>query len=163
MSGAQAIIACAPLRGEKKESKSIGTIGNIFYIWLQGESDALSYTSSEAYMQMLTAYKNNLKEDIGIHAFGIIEVGYFCCTVSWLTDRTLTEARTCDEQIMQAQEQIVLEDTDFIMLTQICKTISLDPTYINPTADGHYNNKAMSIIATEAGTTLSTVQNSKSR
>lgn len=141
-----------------QKAKSIGTIGNIYYIWLQGESDTLSYTTSDAYKQMLTTYKNDLKEDVGIHAFGIIEVGYFCSRVSWLTDRTLNEARACDEQIMQAQEQIVLEDSDFIMLTQVCKTLSLDPTYINPNADGHYNNAAMTIIGTEAAKALADFQ-----
>ena len=55
---------------------------------------------------------------------------------------------------MQAQEQIVSENKDFILLTQICKTLSLDSTNINPNADGRFNNKAMAVIAKEAANAL---------
>jgi len=148
--------ACAleKIRQGIEKAKTIGTIGKIYYLWLQGESDALNQTACETYKKMLIAYKNDLKQDIGINVFGIIEVGYFCCNVSWVTDRTKEEARICDEAIMCAQEQAVQEDADFVMLTQICKTLSDDPAYINPQAQGHYNNAAMTRIGTEAGTAL---------
>lgn len=137
---------------EKVKEKSV--VGRIFYIWLQGESDAVGRTSEEDYMQMLTSYKNDLKEAIGFDKFGIIEVGYFCRTVKWLTNRTNEERRACDETIMRAQERLVQKDEDFVMLSQICKALSLESEYINPLADGHYNNKAMARIGTEVGKAL---------
>ena len=146
--------ALKKVQGGIEAAKQLGEIDKIYYIWLQGESDAIFRTSGEDYKKMLTAYKNDLKVDMGIHKFGIIEVGYFCGTVRWLQDRTKDEGRMDDEIIMTAQEQIVEEDNDFVMLTQICKDLSLNAEYINPFADGHYNNKAMARIGQEAGTAL---------
>lgn len=142
------------IKGGIEKAKKLGEIDHIYYMWLQGESDAIFRTSCEDYKKMLTDFKNDLKADAGIEKFGIIEVGYFCATVRWLTDRTKEDGRLCDEVIMQAQEQLPLEDNDFVMLTQVCKELSLDAKYINPDADGHYNNKAMARIGQEAGTAL---------
>lgn len=135
-------------------AKDSGKIGNILCVWLQGESDALNRTSKEDYMRMLTAFKDALKQDIGLNKFGIIEVGYFCYTVGWLTDRTKEDAKACDETIMAAQEALPTVDADFVMLTQICKVLSLDSAYENPLADGHYTNKGVAIIGEEAGKAL---------
>lgn len=148
--------ACAvrKIRAGIEKAKTAGTVDRIYYIWLQGESDAIERTGKTEYMRLLTQYKNDLKKDIGIQIFGIIKVGYFCATVRWLTDRTKEDAKACDEAIMQAQEALVEEDSDFVLLTGICKTLSLDPQNINPFADGHYNNAAMTVIGTEAGTAL---------
>ena len=132
-------------------------IGKIYYIWLQGESDAIARTSKENYEKMLTNLKNSLKSDAGIDKFCIIEVGYFCGAVTWLHDRTIEEGRLHDEAIMQAQEDLCVKDRDFCMLTQICKTLSLDKANINPFAQGHYNNKAMVLIGTEAGKALADI------
>lgn len=148
--------ACAlqKLRAGIEKAKTLGTVDRIYYIWLQGESDAIERTTKDTYMQLLTDYKNDLKEDVGIHKFGMIEVGYFCATVGWLTDRTKEDSKACDEAVMQAQEALAEADPDFVLLTDICKTRSLDPQYINPFADGHYNNAAMTVIGTEAGKAL---------
>ena len=137
-----------------EKTKEYGAINKIYYIWLQGESDAIARTDTAQYMQMLTAYKNDLKQAVGIDKFCIIGVGYFCGSITWLKDRTQEEGRVCDEAIMQAQVQLPKLDPDFVLLTQVCKELSLDSTYINPYAQGHYNNTAMTIIGTEAGTAL---------
>ena len=146
--------ALAKLRGGIRKATELGSVGRIFYIWLQGESDAIARTSTESYIRMLTAYKNALKEDAGIDRFCIIEVGYFCGTVTWIRDRTREEGIACDEAIMAAQEQLPALDPDFVLLTDICKRLSLDPCSINPHAQGHYNNAAMTVIGTQAGTAL---------
>ena len=146
--------ALKKIKGGIEKAKQLGEIDKIYYMWLQGESDAIYRTTCEDYKKMLTAFKNDLKADAGIQKFGIIEVGYFCGTVRWLQDRTKEEGRKDDEVIMTAQEQLPEEDTDFVMLTQICKELSLDPEYINPDADGHYNNKAMARIGQEAANAL---------
>ena len=134
--------------------KVYGPVNKVYYIWLQGESNAIARTSAEAYAQMLIAYKNALKHTVCIDKFCLIEVGYFSGTVTWLKDRTLEEGIAFDEAIMQAQDHLPLTDNDFVLLTQICKTLSRDRIHINPYAQGHYNNSAMAIIGEEAGKSL---------
>lgn len=140
-----------------RKAREIGTVRHIRYLWLQGESDAINRTTEAEYMERMTVYKDALKRDAGIEVFGIIQVGYFCCTVSWLTDRTKEDSKACDEVIMRAQERLAVDDPDFIMLTKICPIISLDPEYINPNAEGHYNNKGLNLIGREAGKALATL------
>lgn len=146
--------ALQKIRAGLKKAAEIGTIGHVYYIWLQGESDAIKRTPEDTYIERLIAYKNDLKQDIGIERFGLIEIGYFCSNVAWLTDRTKEDALACDETIMRAQERLPAIDSDFVMLTQICKKLSVDPACINPDADGHYNNKAMTEIGKAAAETL---------
>jgi len=55
---------------------------------------------------------------------------------------------------MQAQEELPHADADFVLLTDICKTLSLDPAFINPHEDGHYNNLAMERIGNSAAQAL---------
>ncbi len=133
--------------------KKVGEIGRVYYLWLQGESDAIDHTSEAVYKERLTAYKNGLKEDVGIDRFGIIEVGYFSPAATWV-DWSAEEGFACDEEIIKAQENLPGEDPDFVLLTRVCKDLSLRPKYINPDAPGHYNNLAMEIIGTEAGKAL---------
>lgn len=132
----------------------MGTVKNIYYVWLQGESDAIEHTTEEEYVARLTAYKNALKRDVGITRFGIIRVGYFCGTVRWLTDRTRDEGKADDETIMRAQERVAADDADFVMLTRKTATMSLDARFINPTEDGHFNNAALSMLGEAAGHAL---------
>ena len=56
-----------------------------------------------------------------------------------------------------AQERVVSEDSDFVMLTRVCTELSMNKDYINPEASGHYNNKGMEIIGTEAGKALAAI------
>lgn len=39
--------------------KASGPVNKVYYIWLKGESDAITCISTEAYLQILTAYKND--------------------------------------------------------------------------------------------------------
>ena len=131
--------------------------------WLQGESDAIYRTPEEVYIERMRKFRDDLVREVGIEAFGIIEVGWFCGTVRWLTDRTHEDALACDATIMRAQERLCSEEAEgdipgrFVMLTQICKALSLDNTYINPKADGHYNNRAMALIGSDAAYTLARI------
>ena len=124
-------------------------IGHIFFIWLQGESDAIKGTSSQAYLDYLRVLKDALKRDVGIEKFGVIQVGYFVSTCTWCA--SLDKRTERDEAIMHAQEQAVESDSDFVMLTKICPKLSQQAEFINPQADGHYNNAGMEIIGREAG------------
>ena len=143
------------IRAGLAKAKELGEIGHIYYVWLQGESDAIIGTSTEEYVAMLTEYKNTLKKEFGIEKFGIIKVGYFYCTSQWHQHIGTYETRKVfDEAIHKAQELAVERDGDFVMLTRICTEMSMNPTYINPEASGHYNNAGMEIIGGEAGTAL---------
>jgi hypothetical protein len=129
------------------------TLGKIYFVWLQGESDALIQTTEEEYLQRLKQFKDDLKKEITIEKFAIIKVGYFASEATWLRAQKERWIEW-DEAIQNAQERAVKEDTDFVMLTRICPNLSKDADFINPEACGHYNNSAMEIIGTEAGNTL---------
>ena len=119
-------------------------VEHIYYIWLQGESDAIRDLSEDEYYEKLIRFKNCLKRDCGIEKFGIIRVGYF----------TTPEK---DERIMEAQERAVHEDPDFLLLTRITSQITenlLNPDFINQEYSGHYNNRAMTVVGKDAGETL---------
>ena len=134
-----------------KDLKLRGT----YVVWLQGESDAIVRNTAEDYGAMLTAFKNAVKETVGIEVFGIIKVGYFCRTVSWLRPQFDEESgRLADEAIMASQEKLAETDPDFAILTRVCPDMSLDPKWLNPWAEGHFNNAAMTVIGTEAGRAL---------
>lgn len=139
-----------------QKAKEMGKIEHIYYVWLQGESDALIHTGEEEYLHRLIEYKNQLKAQFGIEKFGIIKVGYYLAQASWNMNPSDTEQDKIiyNENIMRAQERAVEEDNDFVMLTRVATKLSQDPAYINPQAAGHYNNKAMEIIGKEAGVAL---------
>ncbi|MBQ8578225.1 MAG: hypothetical protein IJ449_09740 [Clostridia bacterium] len=121
-------------------------IEHIYFVWLQGESDALLKRPEDEYYSMLVAFKNALKADLGIEKFGIIRVGYFAeCYDNPVED---------DEAIIRAQERACKEDDDFLMLSRLTALLSRDQDYINPFERGHYNNRAFELIGTDAGGTL---------
>ncbi len=147
--------AAKKIRAGIRKAAAEGTVEHIYYVWLQGEADAIIQTPEEEYLQNLIRYKEMLKSDFGIEKFGIIKVGYFFCTSQWHTKiGTYETKKICDEAIMQAQEAAVKVDSDFIMLSRVCTELSMKPEYINPNASGHYNNEGMEIIGTEAGNAL---------
>lgn len=140
------------------KAKTLGDIEHIYYVWLQGESDAVIESTEEEYLERIIRYKNTLKTELGIEKFGIIKVGYFYCTSQWHQNvSNYDDKKKCDEAIMSAQERAVAEDSDFVMLTRVCPELSMKPEYINPKASGHYNNAAMEIIGTEAAKGLAAI------
>jgi len=130
----------------------------VFFVWLQGESDAVIESTEDEYVERLTRLKNTLKAEVGIEKFGIIKVGYFYCTSQWHKNvSNYDDKKKCDETIMSAQERAVSEDSDFVMLTRVCTELSMKSEYINPEASGHYNNAAMEIIGAEAAKGLAAI------
>lgn len=132
-------------------------VDKVFFVWLQGESDAIDGVSAKDYIYRLTLLKNALKTDINIDAFGIIQVGYFASVITYLDQPFATRLHN-DETIIAAQETITKQDDDFILLTDVCKNLSRRAEYINPFAEGHYNNKAMEIIGKNAARTLAQIR-----
>ena len=116
-------------------------IGRIFFVWLQGESDAVAGNSKEYYKESITALCRALKNDIGIEKFGIIRVGRF----------TRSER---DDEIINAQIEVSRENSDFLMLTDICQRLPDMEGYMNPTVPGHYSAKGYEAIGRAAGESL---------
>lgn len=139
--------------------KETNAVEHIYYVWLQGESDALIHTEEGEYLQWLIKYKNQLKALFSIEKFGIIKMGYYLAQGSWNMNPNDTEQDKIwyNECIMRAQEKAVETDGDFIMLTRVCVELSQNRLYINPFAEGHYNNSAMEIIGRQAGERLANV------
>lgn len=129
-------------------------VEKIYFIWLQGESDAIKRTGTAAYEKMLVEFKNALKERISFDKFAIIRQGYFSEFADWV-DGSAEEKRKDDEEIMNAFELAAEEDDDFLVLTRICAELSRQQKWLNPKEFGpHYNNAAMKIIGTDAGKNL---------
>ncbi len=139
-------------RGKDRYAKLIGKvsacrellreeIGHTYFIWLQGESDALAKTPENVYLSRLRELKKDLGEDLGIDKFMIIEVGWFASHFG---------GKDADEAIQSAQEKAAKED-GFAMLTDVTKELSLDPANMNPEAVGHFNNASMKTIGKAAG------------
>ena len=137
-------------------ARSMGAVDHIYYVWLQGESDAVIETSGEEYISRIKEYKECLKHDFGIEKFCIIKVGYFCAVNPWYKKEIASNeyGKERDEVIMAAQEKLPIFDADFIMLTDVATRISLIDEYQNFDALGHFNNKGYEIIGREAGYAL---------
>lgn len=115
-------------------------VDKIYFIWLQGESDAFANVSKAEYLSNLFALKNSLKRDAKIDRFGIIKVGPFA-----MDER--------DEQIRNAQEEACAKDKDFVMLTRISSEL-LKNGYVNPYYHGHYSAEGLEKLGADAGETL---------
>ena len=112
-------------------------IGNIFFVWLQGESDACASVKKEEYKEMLLKLWEGLKE-IGVQKFGIVRVGRFA-------------GDERDDEIINAQEEICEENENFVMLTRETERISNIPEYMSTVFAGHYNAKGQELLGNAAG------------
>lgn len=113
----------------------------IFFVWLQGESDAIACVTKEEYKASLRVLCNALKEDLGIDLFGIIRVGRFTND-----DR--------DVEIIMAQDEICREDESFEMLTDIATKLNQIDEYMNPYVKGHYSAKGLELLGSSAAKAL---------
>lgn len=125
-------------------------VDRVFFIWLQGESDALEQTGTEKYLERLTEFKNDVKRQIPIEKFFLIKVGHFSEFADW-NPHPVKEKRKNDREIMRAQELAPKRDPDFHILTRVCTRLSLKKKYLNDKEFGpHYNNAGMKIVGTRA-------------
>ena len=108
----------------------------IFFVWLQGESDAVASVMKNDYKAALHVLCDALKADLGIDLFGIIRVGRFTND-----DRDL--------EIISAQDEIC-EDEDFVMLTDIATELNQKDEYMNPNIKGHYSAKGLELLGSVA-------------
>ncbi len=119
-------------------------VGRVFFVWLQGESDAIFGTDAEIYGKRLRLLGNALRESLGIRAFGIIRVGHFTF-----------DAR--DDAIMEAQSLAAADPDEppfFVMLTEKAAELIRDPRCVNPFVPGHFGAHGLQVLGTLAGTAL---------
>ena len=109
----------------------------IFFVWLQGESDAVASVMKNDYKAALHVLCDALKADLGIDLFGIIRVGRFTND-----DRDL--------EIISAQDEICREDEYFVMLTDISIELNQKDEYMNPHIKGHYRAKGLELLGSVA-------------
>jgi hypothetical protein len=123
-------------------------VGRIFFLWLQGESDAIDGRTEKDYEDSLVKLDEALKNALGIEKFCIIRVGYFT-----------NDAR--DEAVMSAQDKVCLDrPEDFIMLTRLASEVSKAADkerygdYMHPFIGGHFSAYGLEQIGSEAGKAL---------
>ena len=117
----------------------------IFFVWLQGESDAIASVKKNDYKVALQVLCDALKADLGIDLFGIIRVGRFT-----------NDNRDLD--IISAQDEICREDEDFAMLTDIATELNQQNEYMNPHVKGHYSAKGLELLGNAAAKTLGKIK-----
>lgn len=144
--GYEMIVEKATSAIEKAEESTV--VRNVYFVWFQGESDALASTTKATYKQSLITLNNALKEDVGIDKFGIIRVGRFAEAAN------VANAIEKDNTIITAQDEICQENTDFLMLTTIAAELNSQPEYMNPNVAGHYSATGLEKIGKAAGITL---------
>ncbi len=124
-----------------KKVKSQTSVDRIFFVWLQGESDAVCGNSKAYYKERITELIEAFKKDIGIEKIGLIRVGRFT-----------NDER--DFEIISAQDEMCIENTDFLMLTEIAIELNAQKEYMNPYVRGHYSAKGLEKLGTEVEKSL---------
>jgi hypothetical protein len=123
------------------KAKSVGEIEHVYYVWLQGESDAIEGRSKEFYKARIELLNKLLKEELGLEKFGVIRVGRFTMD-------------TRDDEIITAQDEVCAENDDFIMLTRIASDMINQSEYMHPNIHGHFGAAGLEKLGIEAGRTL---------
>ena len=117
------------------------TVQRVLLVWLQGESDAIYETEKETYMAQLRQLNNALRQQLGLHCFGIIRVGGFTGAPQ-------------DAVIQDAQETLCSGDTGFAMLTRLTAELEQDPAMMNPHVYGHFGAAGLARLGAAAAQTL---------
>lgn len=113
----------------------------IFFVWLQGESDAIAGNSKSYYKARLIELSDALNKDLHIDKFCIIRVGRFT-----------NDER--DMEIINAQDEICNENEGFIMISKNAIELNKEPAYMNPLVSGHYSSEGLEKLGREAGLEL---------
>lgn len=124
-----------------REAKKKYLINRIFFVWLQGESDAIAANAKNYYKEILHVLNISLRVRLEIEKFCMIRVGYFT-----------NDER--DRGIISAQDEICWESNEFLMLTDIATQLCANPEYMNPFVKGHYSAKGLELLGATAGEAL---------
>lgn len=116
-------------------------IDQVFFVWFQGESDAIARVRKQEYMERMECLNDGLKESLGIETFGVIRVGRFACDER-------------DQEIIDAQDEICEKNKDFIMLTRLAAEMNKTAQYMNPDVPGHFSAEGLELLGKTAGEVL---------
>ena len=117
------------------------SIGSIYFVWLQGESDAINGCSAAEYQQKCGLLCDALKRDLSIDRFCIIRVGRFT-----------NDGR--DDAIHAAQDALCAVREDFWMLTDRAAKLCGQADCMNPYVKGHFSARGLELLGREAGEQL---------
>lgn len=131
-----------------RQAEAQGKVGRIFFVWLQGESDAIFSRSKVDYKQKLISLGTALAQDVHTDAFGIIRVGRFT-------------GDQRDDEIIEAQREVCTEHPHFLMLSEFAEVLEKDPAYMNPNVAGHFGAKGLEALGADAGARLGAYRISK--
>ena len=134
--GYDAIVQKSLAAMRKAENKA-----RVYFVWLQGESDAIFSCGKDDYLQRLLTLQGALEKDLGIDAFGIIRVGRFT-------------GDPRDDEIIAAQTEACAEHPRFVMLTELADELWQDASCMNPHVGGHFGAKGLELLGADAGRTL---------
>ena len=136
------VLKKAKLAIEALKKKDGAEPGDIYFTWLQGESDAIFSKTEADYYKKLVTLCDDLRDDLGVKRFGIIEVGRFT-----------KDAR--DDEIINAQKAAAFNLPDkFLMLTESARTMENEPGMMHPCIGGHFSALGLERLGREAGTEL---------
>lgn len=121
---------------------------HIYFVWLQGESDAVRALRKQEYKKKMTELNNLLKNELGVEKFGVILVGRFVMNEQ-------------DDEIIEAQKEVCSEHDDFYMLTTITEELVYKKDYMNPFVKGHYSCAGQELIGKIAGEALGEYSNNR--
>ncbi|MBQ8892788.1 MAG: hypothetical protein IJ043_00075 [Clostridia bacterium] len=116
-------------------AKKAADAEHIYFVWLQGESDAIAGNSQEYYQEKLLLLENTLRKELLIEAFGIIRIGRFT-------------GDSRDDAIIAAQRAICRRP-EFLMLTELAEKAPM-----NPYVKGHFSAAGLQQLGFDAGKTL---------
>ena len=127
-------------------AKQNGEIMHIFFVWLQGESDAILGITKQEYKEKLLLLNRSLREDLSVECFGIIRVGHF------------TKDKR-DLEIIGAQSEVCQQENSFFMLTEVSTELNQQEEYMNPHVEGHYSAKGLEVLGTLSGKAFAAYRN----
>ncbi len=116
--------------------------GEVFLVWLQGESDAIESTGKDEYAGRIGRLSRDLREAVGLTLFCVIRVGRFT-----------NDER--DDVIIAAQDEICAKDPSFLMLTDEAAGMCNKPEYMNPFVPGHFSAEGLHKLGADAAAALS--------
>ena len=115
--------------------------GNIYIVWLQGESDAIIGKDTDTYIKQIRELAASLASDIALSRFCIIRVGRFT-----------NDER--DDDVIEAQSIVCKTDKNFLMLTEEASEMNKIPEYMNSFAGGHFSAAGLTKLGADAAYTL---------
>lgn len=125
----------------RKAEKSF-SVRHRYFVWLQGESDAIAATPGKVYADRLRSLGESLRRSLGIGVFGIIRVGRF-----------VGDER--DDAIMNAQTDVCRTEAPYFrLLTDRTAELNSDPVFMNPFVQGHFSARGQELLGFLAGDAL---------